>query len=79
MPWDISESRKNKRRVVGETTHKQGCNRAAMGSIWVGLAWFLQRGAARATVAPLWGDSAQRTAFLKDDTAFSDTPDSIHW
>ena len=41
MPWDISESRKNKRRVVGETTHKQGCNRKHLG--WSGVVFAERR------------------------------------
>jgi len=41
MPWDISESRKNKRRVVGETTHKQGCNGKHLG--WSGVVFAERR------------------------------------
>ena len=48
MPWDISESRKNKRRVVGETTVSQtGLQWEASGLVWRGFC-------REAPHAPLW-------------------------
>jgi hypothetical protein len=64
MPWDIYgtlasalQSRKNERRVVSETTHKQGCIQwEAFGLVWRGFCTvFAERRRARATAAPLWG------------------------
>ena len=70
MPWDISESRKNKRRVVGETTHKQGCNRKHLG--WSGVV-FAERRRTRHCGATVGRFSADGVFKGRLDTAFSDT------
>jgi hypothetical protein len=74
MPWDISESRKNKRRVdhwwVKPLSHKQGCNGKHLG--WSGVV-FAERRRTRHCGATVGRFSADGVFKGRLDTAFSDT------